>query len=114
MNNTSPTDITADQKKNELTITWGDGHVSVYSFALLREACPCASCRGGHNNIRAEPDADVFLIPLLDAHNNQITDIQLVGNYAINITWGDGHRYGIYKWEYLRVLCPCDICRDSV
>ena len=38
-----PTGITANKKTRELTITWNDGHTSVYPFDLLRAACPCAS-----------------------------------------------------------------------
>ena len=28
-----------------------------------------------------------------------------VGNYALNIEWEDGHKYGIYNWHFLRSLC---------
>ncbi|MFP5207599.1 MAG: gamma-butyrobetaine hydroxylase-like domain-containing protein, partial [Acidobacteriota bacterium] len=27
-----------------LEIDWADGHQSAWSFAWLREACPCATC----------------------------------------------------------------------
>ena len=33
-----------------------------------------------------------------------IDNVQLVGNYAIKITFSDGHATGIYTWEYLRSL----------
>src|ERR1700687_5631888 len=33
-----------------------------------------------------------------------------VGNYAIQITFNDGHATGIYSYEHLRTLCPCDEC----
>jgi DUF971 family protein len=33
-----------------------------------------------------------------------------VGNYAVQITWGDAHDTGIYSWEYLRSLCHCETC----
>ncbi|MCL4260029.1 MAG: DUF971 domain-containing protein [Anaerolineales bacterium] len=38
-----PTSVNANKTKRELTITWNDGHTSVYPFDLLRAACPCAS-----------------------------------------------------------------------
>ena len=30
-----------------------------------------------------------------------------VGNYALRLTWSDGHATGIYSWEHLRNICPC-------
>ena len=51
-----PTGVTANKSKKEFTITWDDGHTSIYPFGLLRAACPCAQCRGGHQNMKSEPD----------------------------------------------------------
>ena len=34
------------------------------------------------------------------------TDAELVGNYAIRITFSDGHSTGIYSWEYLHEIDP--------
>jgi ATP-binding protein involved in chromosome partitioning len=36
--------------------------------------------------------------------------ISLVGNYAIKIDWSDGHNTGIYTYERLYAMCPCDRC----
>lgn len=102
-----PTNITANKKTREFTVNWDDGHASVYPFGLLRAACPCASCRGGHENMRAEPDADVFAKQLEDSPATRIGNVKAVGSYALTIMWEDGHDYGIYNWHYLRALCPC-------
>lgn len=106
--NEKPTGITANKSKQEFTITWDDGHVSVYPFKLLRAACPCASCRGGHENMRSEPDAAVFEANLPDSPATRLADVKAVGSYALTIVWEDGHDYGIYNWHYLRALCPCE------
>lgn len=106
-----PTGITADRQLAELTITWDDGHTSIYPFALLRAACPCAECRGGHENMRSEPDPDVFSVALEDTPAARLRNLEGVGSYAITIEWEDGHHFGIYNWNYLRALCPCPICR---
>lgn len=37
--------------------------------------------------------------------NVTITNIQPVGNYAIQLTFSDGHDTGLYSWEYLYELC---------
>lgn len=106
-----PTGITADRQLAELTITWDDEHTSIYPFALLRAACPCAECRGGHENMRSEPDPDVFSVALEDTPATRLRNLEAVGSYAITIEWEDGHHFGIYNWNYLRALCPCPICR---
>jgi DUF971 family protein len=107
----TPTGITANRQTGELTISWSDGHTSVYSFSLLRFACPCAECRGGHEHMRSEPDPEVFFRPNEASPATQIRSVEAVGAYAITIQWEDGHHFGIYNWHYLRALCPCPVCR---
>jgi DUF971 family protein len=104
MTTLTPTGITANRESGELIINWMDGVESIYPFSLLRNACPCAECRGGHENMRPEPDQDVYTIPLMDARASRLRSIEAVGNYAILIEWEDGHRFGIYNWHYLRAL----------
>ncbi len=106
-----PTGVNASKSKKEFTVTWDDGHTSVYSFGLLRAACPCASCRGGHENMKSEPDAEVFSRQMEDSPSTRLTNVVAVGSYALTIVWEDGHDYGIYNWHYLRALCPCNECR---
>ena len=106
-----PAGITADRQRAELTIVWNDGHESIYPFALLRGACPCVECRGGHENMGRLPDPDVFRLPREDSPATRLRNIEAMGSYAITLEWEDGHHYGIYNWGYLRALCPCPICR---
>jgi DUF971 family protein len=113
MSEVVPTGITVNRQTNEMTIPWNDGHVSLYSFSLVRKACPCAECRGGHSNMRSEPDPEVFSTPIVDSPSTRVRSVEPVGSYAITIEWEDGHRYGIYTWNYLRALCPCPICRKG-
>lgn len=107
----TPTGITANRSARRLTITWDDGHTSTYSFSLLRHACPCAECRGGHEGMGAEPDPVVFELPDEDSPATRLRNVESVGAYAMSIEWEDGHHYGIYNWHYLRALCPCPECR---
>ncbi len=108
-----PSNTTANRQVREMTITWNDGHISAYPFGLLRAACPCASCRGGHENMGPEPDEAVFHQQMPDSPQTRINQVEAVGSYAINIQWEDGHQFGIYTWQYLRRLCPCPECRPS-
>lgn len=113
MNNVRPTGITADRLTRQLSISWSDGHTSVYPFALVRHACPCAECRGGHDNMRSDPDPLVFTLPNEDTPATRLVNLEAVGAYALTIEWEDGHHYGIYNWGYLRALCPCSVCRQE-
>lgn len=103
-----PSGITHDRQKRELRITWKDGHESVYPLDILRELCPCVVCRGGHDKMGAEHDPDV--LSLTPARSYSLTDLQLAGNYALQLEWDDGHDSGIYTFEYLRRNCLCDAC----
>ena len=105
MSEPTPTGLTADREAMRLTITWDTGETCSLPFDLLRNACPCAQCRGGHQNMKSEPDEDVFIIPLTSVESTRLVSVEAVGGYAISIAWGDGHSAGIYTWHYLRVLC---------
>lgn len=111
--NVTPEKITANRGNAELTIVWNDGHTSVYPFGLLRAACPCASCRGGHENMRSDPDPEVFFHVLPDSPQTRLKNIEGIGSYAISFEWEDGHHFGIYNWSYLRKLCPCSECQPE-
>jgi len=39
------------------------------------------------------------------ADDLEIKDLSLVGRYALNFQWSDGHQTGIYSFKYLRELC---------
>lgn len=95
--------------KETLEIKWSDGHLSRYELKHLRLECPCATCNGETILWKHYGPTKQIMIPTLD----QITliGIQVVGNYAIQLSWKDGHNTGIYTWEYLRKLCQCDECK---
>lgn len=86
-----------------LQIRWADGVSACVALADLRRACPCATCR------TEREQAGRSTLPL--ARNSSVQQemarvaaIEPVGNYAVRITWGDGHRTGIYDFELLRHL----------
>ncbi|MBN2045819.1 MAG: DUF971 domain-containing protein [Anaerolineales bacterium] len=99
-----PSDIAANREDAQMTIKWNNGEETLFSFDLLRNSCPCAECRGGHANMKSEPDDSMFIIPLMDAKTTQLTGIKQVGGYAISLSWADGHSAGIYTWHYLYSL----------
>jgi DUF971 family protein len=91
------------QGPGAIEIIWSDAVRSVYSPRLLREACPCATCR----ERRVEPAAKPALLQVLKPEEIAplaITGMQPVGQYAYSIEFSDGHSSGIYTLEYLREL----------
>ena len=111
--NERPTNITANREALEMKVNWSDGHESIYSFSLLRAACPCALCRGGHEKMTPEPDPEVFHTMLEENERTRLVTVRATGAYGITIVWEDAHDYGIYNWHYLRALCPCPECRKG-
>ena len=91
-------------------ITWSDAHSSHYDFPYLREHCPCATCREGHGKQEgATPVRNASALPMFKP---KITAraATAVGAYAIQIEFTDGHTTGIYSFDHLREICPCDAC----
>ena len=103
-NEPKPVKIDADRNKSVMNLKWSNGEEVEFSFDLLRNSCPCAACRGGHDNMQSEPDSTMFIIPLMDAKTTQLVNIKAVGSYAIGFEWADGHSAGIFTWHYLYSL----------
>jgi len=60
----------------------------------------------------SSPPPGVFELTPEDSESTRIENVEAVGSYAISIFWQDEHSAGIYNWEYLRLLCPCSVCRS--
>lgn len=88
----------AQQGDNALSITWGDERICEYRAADLRRACPCAQCVNEWTGQRV-------LKPEAISEELTIKDLSIVGRYALNFRWSDGHETGIYSFRYLRDLC---------
>lgn len=99
----TPTHIGPTDDSLRLQIRWADGHLSEYEPLLLRLRCPCAGCveemTGRPLLDPAQVDPGVY--PL---------EIEHVGRYALRFQWSDGHATGIYPYDLLRRVCPCDAC----
>ena len=101
----------AISKAKGIKIDWKDGHHSEYGLRYLRDRCPCASCTGAHGEppARAETASPFEMYkPVL-----KIEGIEPAGGYAITIRWNDGHRTGIYSYDYLKEICPCAECAGA-
>jgi len=102
---TTPARIHADRAARRVEIEWRDGHQTVYDFEALRWLCPCAICRG-EGGMPGWLDSG----PTLTGFQCTLLDLRLVGSYAIQPTWADGHSTGYYSFTGLRDQCPCPTC----
>ncbi|MDH4228864.1 MAG: DUF971 domain-containing protein [Nitrospirota bacterium] len=87
-----------------IVVSWSDGHISDFTNHYLRCQCQCASCVDEWSR---KPILDPASVPD-DIYANQIS---VVGNYAIQPSWSDGHTSGIFSFTLLRRVCPCAECR---
>ena len=93
-----PTHI--ERSDTSLKVKWKDMYRSEVSYRRLRQKCPCAHCdatRSDKDPFHIRPADDFF-------ENLHLVDIQQVGRYAVRLVWNDGHRTGIYTFQFLREL----------
>ena len=103
-------------RARELRIRWEDGEVSVYPLSRLRRGCPCAACRAERE---ATTGTRLPTVPPPEVQRKMSVaeGVELVGHYALRITWQDGHAAGIYDYAFLRSLPggdqspTCQSCR---
>ncbi len=94
-------------------IAWTDGHASHYDFAYLRDLCPCALCddeRHKKQDMAAHTAGNSNAALPLFKPRPSAKSAKPMGNYALQIEFTDGHASGIYSYDYLRTICPCDEC----
>lgn len=93
-----PTQI-IEESDARVSIKWSDEAVTEYTAAQLRRRCPCAACVNewtGEKLLRDESVADELTFD----------HISIVGRYALNFHFSDGHDTGIFSFAYLRTLGP--------
>ena len=88
----SPTEIKLHQKSHLLEIAFADDKRFSLPFEFLRVYSPSAEVRG-HG-----PGQEVLQVGKKDV---DITHIEPVGSYAVQLVFSDGHDSGLYSWDYL-------------
>ena len=90
-----PTELKLDAEKRVLAVSFDDGQSFALPAELLRVMSPSAEVQGHSPEQRVTvPGKKAVRIVKLDP----------VGNYAVRITFDDGHDTGRYVWGYLRDL----------
>ena len=84
-----------EESDSEVSIKWSDDAETRYDAVQLRRSCPCAGCI---NEWTGEKMLDDTNIP----DDISFRHISIVGRYALNFHFSDGHDTGIFSFNYLR------------
>lgn len=96
----TPRDLKVKLAEQKLFIEWADGAHSELSLAELRRICPCATCRTERESQGANP----LRVLKADPTGVRVVSAKLVGTYAIQFDWSDGHNTGIFDFRFMRSL----------
>jgi DUF971 family protein len=86
-----PTEIKLHQKSRVLEIAFGDGKRFELPYELLRVYSPSAEV-SGHG-----PGQETLQVGKKDI---DITHVEPVGSYAVQLVFSDGHDSGLFSWGY--------------
>ncbi|MGM0571689.1 gamma-butyrobetaine hydroxylase-like domain-containing protein [Marinobacter sp.] len=90
-----PSDIRIRKQSRLLQLDYDDGTRFELPFEFLRVWSPSAEVRGhgtGPGTLQTGKK-DVM-----------VTGAEMVGNYALKLSFSDGHDSGLFTWDYLRDL----------
>ena len=93
-----PTQI-IEESDSDVSIKWSDDSETRYKAVQLRRACPCAGCVDEWTGKKTLQDAAI-------PEDITFKHTSIVGRYALNFHFSDGHDTGIFSFKYLRDLNP--------
>lgn len=89
-----PTAINLHKASKTLALTYAPGEVYHLPAEFLRVHSPSAEVQGHGNPILQYGKQHVGL-----------SGLEPAGQYALKLTFDDGHDSGLFTWEYLEQLC---------
>jgi DUF971 family protein len=90
-----PTEIRLKMDRRTLAVSFDDGIAHELPAEMLRVLSPSAEVQG-HS-----PEQRVTVPGKKDV---AIVSVDPIGNYAVKVTFDDGHNTGLFTWAYLRRL----------
>ena len=90
-----PTEIRLQKDRRGLVVRFDDGADFQLPAEFLRVLSPSAEVQGHSRDQRVTVPGKIDVA---------ITAVDPVGNYAVRLTFNDGHNTGLYSWTYLRRL----------
>ncbi|MEI7811805.1 MAG: DUF971 domain-containing protein [Ignavibacteria bacterium] len=98
--------------KDSLTILWNNDKEHTLPLRFLRDESPDAGGNKGETILRHHYEALSELPEKPGMY--EVSEINMVGGYAMNIRWKDGYNYGIYSWELLWKLGEYLTVKDNL
>ncbi|MGQ0541592.1 MAG: DUF971 domain-containing protein [Blastocatellia bacterium] len=86
-----------EENDSEVSIKWSDDTEMRYDAQSLRRACPCAGCMNEWTGEKLLSDIEI-------PDDLSFRHISIVGRYALNFHFSDGHDTGIFSFALLRKL----------
>jgi ATP-binding protein involved in chromosome partitioning len=102
-------DIRADNvllTDDSVIIDWSDGQTCRYPSRELRLNCGCAECV-------EEWSRRKLLDPATVPSDIRAEDYIMIGKYAVQFLWSDAHYTGIYPFDTIRAVLPCEEATGS-
>jgi DUF971 family protein len=87
-----PQEIRLSRSRNNLFVKFDNGYETTLSAELLRVESPSAEVQGHGVGKKTTPTGKAKVT---------ISALEPVGNYAIRITFSDGHDTGLFSWDIL-------------
>ncbi len=84
-----------------VSIAWSDGRSCLYPYRYLRLQCACAGCVEEMTGRR-------MLKPAAIPEDIIVVEHMMVGRYAVQFLWSDGHSTGIYPFDLLLKMAERD------
>ena len=91
-----PTQI-IEESDAAVSIKWSDDSETMFTAPQLRRTCPCAACINEWTGDKILNDATV-------GDDLTFSSIAIVGRYALNFIFSDGHDTGIFSFKFLKEL----------
>ncbi len=86
-----------EESDAEISIVWSDEAETKYNAADLRRKCPCAGCVNEWTGEKILQDENI-------PDDLAFSHTSIVGRYALNFHFSDGHDTGIFTFKYLREM----------
>ena len=90
-----PVEIRLGKDRKTLNVRFDDGKDFALAAEYLRVLSPSAEVQGHSREQRVTVGGKTDVT---------VTAVDAVGNYAVRLTFADGHNTGIFSWAYLRRL----------
>ena len=87
-----PEEIRLSKTKDSLFVKFDNGYETTLSAELLRVESPSAEVQGHGSGQKTTPAGKASVT---------ISALEPVGNYAIRISFSDGHDTGLFSWDML-------------